>query len=251
MSYQRVRDQSPPPLPPPVTSGNGRGFPSFPYPTSSSSSFVPAPPQLDYQDRGHRPNQDSLEVPLLSPIHGPNHSGFGVRGFSGRGPSPPHSSSNPSSGQITPSAELLRPPLDGHSDLESVGKLVDSQHGYASLGTESAFAPAITEKASIFALSADPSQWNTETAPNFPEADDDLHNPDPKRDRWVDNVALYSSRGLLNVGCLLLMATGIFTLFAGFPIIAHFTHTRMGTNGGYNLGGINDTGQIPEMPGNF
>lgn len=25
----------------------------------------------------------------------------------------------------------------------------------------------------------------------------------------------------------------------------------MGTNGGYNLGGINDTGQIPEMPGNF
>ncbi|KAG9044314.1 hypothetical protein FS837_008365 [Tulasnella sp. UAMH 9824] len=173
MSYQRVRDRSPPPLPPPISSGNG---------------------------------------------------------------------------QITPSAEHLRPPLDGPNDLESVGKLVDSQNGYASLGTQSAFNPAITEK---FALSADPSRWNTETAPNFPEPDDDLHNPDPKRDRWVDNVALYSTRGLLNVGCLLLVATGIFALFAGYPIISHFTQVRMGTNGGYNLGGINDTGQIPEMPGNF
>lgn len=163
MSYKRVRDRSPPPLPPPITSDSRGGYPPFTS-AATSSSFVSAPPQLGYLNRGHRSNQDGLEVPLLSPTRGPNHSGFGIRGFTGRGPEPPYSSSNPSSGQITPSAELLRPPLDGTSDFESVGKLVDSQHGYASLGTvslselvlcptrpylfgqQSAFKPAITEK---------------------------------------------------------------------------------------------------------
>jgi hypothetical protein len=38
---------------------------------------------------------------------------------------------------------------------------------------------------------------------------------------------------------------------AGYPLISHFTATRLTTLGGYNLGGINSTGQIPEMSGNF
>ena len=35
------------------------------------------------------------------------------------------------------------------------------------------------------------------------------------------------------------------TLFAGYPIISHYTDNKMSTNGAYNLGGINSTGQIP------
>lgn len=35
------------------------------------------------------------------------------------------------------------------------------------------------------------------------------------------------------------------TLFAGYPIISHYTDNKMRTNGAYNLGGINSTGQIP------
>lgn len=35
------------------------------------------------------------------------------------------------------------------------------------------------------------------------------------------------------------------TLFAGYPIISHYTNNRLTTNGAYNLGGINSTGQIP------
>ena len=38
---------------------------------------------------------------------------------------------------------------------------------------------------------------------------------------------------------------------AGYPLVSHFTATRLTTLGGYNLGGINSTGQIPEMSGNF
>lgn len=34
-------------------------------------------------------------------------------------------------------------------------------------------------------------------------------------------------------------------LFAGYPIITYYTEGIQSTNGAYNLGGINATGQIP------
>jgi len=40
-------------------------------------------------------------------------------------------------------------------------------------------------------------------------------------------------------------------LFAGYPLVAHFTEKKPGTQGGFNIGGINATGQIPDVPGNF
>lgn len=38
---------------------------------------------------------------------------------------------------------------------------------------------------------------------------------------------------------------------AGYPIISHFTSTPLSTLGGFNIGGINASGQIPSMPGNY
>lgn len=53
---------------------------------------------------------------------------------------------------------------------------------------------------------------------------------------------------MANVGCLAVLAAGILALFAGYPIIAYLTDSASSTNGAYNLGGINATGQIPDIP---
>ncbi|KAF9455067.1 glycoside hydrolase family 16 protein [Macrolepiota fuliginosa MF-IS2] len=110
-------------------------------------------------------------------------------------------------------------------------------------------APSISDK---FSLAPDPYVWGSNISPNEPEADDDLHNPDPRRDRKHDTGGtIFTYRGLSNVGCLTLLCVGLITLFAGFPLISHFTSRKMSTNGGFNLGGINGSGQVPEMPGNW
>ncbi|KAG8862814.1 hypothetical protein FRB96_000824 [Tulasnella sp. 330] len=127
----------------------------------------------------------------------------------------------------------------------------DIELGLAPLGATPTVGEQSTHESEKFPVSADPGHWAAETSPDYPEPDDELHNPDPKRDRHVDHVALFSGRGCLNVGCLVLITTALFTLFAGFPIISHYTHIAMGTNGGYNLGGVNSSGQIPSMPGNW
>ena len=38
---------------------------------------------------------------------------------------------------------------------------------------------------------------------------------------------------------------------AGYPIITHFTEHKQTNQGGFNLGGINATGQVPTLPGNY
>nr|XP_019000894.1 glucosidase [Kwoniella mangroviensis CBS 8507]OCF64355.1 glucosidase [Kwoniella mangroviensis CBS 8507] len=78
-----------------------------------------------------------------------------------------------------------------------------------------------------------------------PEADDWLHNPDPKRDGKHERGSLFTVRGATNIGCLALLAIGIIALFAGYPIIDFYTGNELKTNGAYNLGGINSTGQVP------
>lgn len=51
----------------------------------------------------------------------------------------------------------------------------------------------------------------------------------------------------MNLGCLALLVMTLVTLFAGYPLISFLTETTQGTQGGFNLGGINATGQVPEM----
>lgn len=37
----------------------------------------------------------------------------------------------------------------------------------------------------------------------------------------------------------------------GYPLLTHFTEKKQSAQGGFNLGGINASGQIPDMPGNY
>jgi beta-glucanase (GH16 family) len=103
-----------------------------------------------------------------------------------------------------------------------------------------------------FSLSADPAAWGSDINPNHPEPDDYLHNPDPRRDRKNDNGGhVLTYRGLTNLGCLLFLGTVLIALFAGYPLLTYFTKHPLSTLGGFNIGGINATGQVPKMPGNW
>lgn len=105
---------------------------------------------------------------------------------------------------------------------------------------------ASAEKAAILATTA--------TVPNYlwdkdPDLDDALHNPDPVRDAKLDrSFTFFSARGWANAGALFILILAIITLFAGYPIIDNFAHPQA-TITGFNLGGINGTGQIPDLPG--
>lgn len=50
----------------------------------------------------------------------------------------------------------------------------------------------------------------------------------------------------MNASALLLICGGIIVLFAGYPIIDHYVH-RSPQIAGFNLGGINATGQVPVL----
>ncbi|KAK8858416.1 hypothetical protein IAR55_002643 [Kwoniella newhampshirensis] len=91
---------------------------------------------------------------------------------------------------------------------------------------------------------SDPLGWGAGLSSD-PEADDYLHNPDPKRDKKHDRGTIFTTRGLMNIGCLFMLVLCLITLFAGYPIITFYTENRLSTGGAYNLGGINSTGQIP------
>lgn len=72
----------------------------------------------------------------------------------------------------------------------------------------------------------------------------------------------------MNLGCLLILGVGLLTLLcvvvfsvagvelmarasAGYPIISHFTSHSQSFLGGFNVGGTNSSGQVPEITGNF
>ncbi|KAG1846850.1 glycoside hydrolase family 16 protein [Suillus subluteus] len=125
-----------------------------------------------------------------------------------------------------------------------------SESPYSSAGrTASLQEQSISEK---FSLSPDPSSWGATLAMNLEEPDDELHNPDPKRDRKNDRGgSVFTYRGLTNLGCLILLAVGMVTLFAGYPMISYFTKNSLSNEGGFNIGGINASGQIPTMTNNY
>lgn len=91
-----------------------------------------------------------------------------------------------------------------------------------------------------FNLSPDPRAWGTTAGA---EDDDWLH--DPRRGKSIDDLGtIFTFRGLANVGCLVILALGLTTLFAGYPLIDYFTRDKQTNLGGYNLGAINATGQV-------
>ncbi|KAJ4485953.1 beta-glucan synthesis-associated [Lentinula aciculospora] len=126
----------------------------------------------------------------------------------------------------------------------SKSTLNDSPYSGASDRRVASLAPSMSDK-------ANPMAWGTDLSLRA-EPDDYLHNPDPRRDRKNDlGGSFFTYRGLTNLGCLILLGVVFVTLFAGYPLISFFTRTNMSTMGGFNLGGINASGQIPMMSGNF
>ena len=88
-----------------------------------------------------------------------------------------------------------------------------------------------------------PYLWDTKD----PDLDDALHNPDPVRDAALDrSCAPFSSRGWMNASMLFILVVGLLVLFAGYPIIDHYIHQPPPTFG-FNLGGINGSGQVPDI----
>jgi beta-glucan synthesis-associated protein KRE6 len=75
-----------------------------------------------------------------------------------------------------------------------------------------------------------------------------VHSPDPRQNAIQDaEWTLWSLRGWANYIALFSILGGLITLFAGYPIIAYYQRKTLEANG-YNLGGINVTGQVPFLP---
>ena len=51
----------------------------------------------------------------------------------------------------------------------------------------------------------------------------------------------------MNIGTLIFLALGISMLFMGYPILMELYFTKEGNKGGFGLGGVNGTGQVPDM----
>ncbi|KAJ2918539.1 hypothetical protein MD484_g1808, partial [Candolleomyces efflorescens] len=121
--------------------------------------------------------------------------------------------------------------------------------GLARVESMSSLNSSIAEK---YSLAASPKTWGTPLDMQTREPDDDLHNPSSARDRFSDRGgAVFSKRGFVNLGCLMILALGLLMLFGGYPVLTHFLTPVLSNQGGFNLGGINATGQIPDMIGNY
>lgn len=125
----------------------------------------------------------------------------------------------------------------------------DSPYSYASTQsptrTPSSF---LSEK---FTLSPDPQTWGTNLFPHIREPDDYLHTPDPHHLDSKHTTDFFSVRAMMNVGGMFATCVALLALFLIYPISMHFTIHQQGKFGGFNLGGINASGQVPSMPGNW
>ncbi|KAJ9100468.1 hypothetical protein QFC21_003507 [Naganishia friedmannii] len=224
-----------------------------PFPSSSSSSP---------QQHQHQPS--SSNNPFLSPAPSPSHQhqqplSYGPRAIS---PAPGGAISRQSSmesmhsgrggggggyGAASPMLYSTHQPLLYSGSAGQVGSM--STLGGGGGGKNG-------EKGDVMGYpsspSTDPSSWGADVSSAFAEPDDYLHNPDPKRDRKTDRGgSIFTLRGLANVGCLLFLCLAMTVLFAGYPIISAYKADHPTTLGAYNLGGINSTGQVAAVIGDF
>ncbi|KIM32094.1 glycoside hydrolase family 16 protein [Serendipita vermifera MAFF 305830] len=92
-----------------------------------------------------------------------------------------------------------------------------------------------------FALHPDPSQWGYDVSPRSIDEDDWLHKPN-KNDN--DCGSVFTQRGVTTLGCISLLLVILIGLFLGYPLATAILHKIQDNNGGYNMGGINATGQV-------
>ncbi|KAF8640087.1 hypothetical protein AX17_001327 [Amanita inopinata Kibby_2008] len=123
----------------------------------------------------------------------------------------------------------------------------DSPYTLASGSRLSSRISSLSEK---FTLPPDPRSWGSDLSPDFVEPDDSLHNPDARSEKYsIGNPMLFSTRGLANLGCLAVLCSGLLALFVGYPL-ATYVYRVSPLTPGFNLGGINASGQVPSL-GNF
>ncbi|WVQ72919.1 hypothetical protein IAR50_002481 [Cryptococcus sp. DSM 104548] len=212
MSYQQVplNDPSLPPAPPPLPPKHS------PFPSTPSLQSAPQGPRPTYGPT----SSSSSSIPRV-PVPVPSTRRYG-----------------PSASSQGSSREAFLPGPRGASMPQ--GTRDPRRDSLASASTLAA-AQGVS-KGGAGAGVADPSGWGAMTG--GPEDDDWMHNNDPKYDKY-HRFDVFSTRGIANVGCLFLGALALLALFAGYPIITYYTQKHQTTNGAYNLGGINSTGQIP------
>ena len=175
----------------------------------SGQASKPRPPPHSFP-----PTQDSIlghglvsaSLPQASPFKrqpqnsGKTHSGH--RSVQPAYTSPPHS---PHLRELGDDAYL--PPRTTHAMM---GQLDRWSTRYDTLHGRRRHVRALTTPTFLlqFSLSADPSSWNVDR----PEPDDELHRPDPRRDVLNDSGAVFTLRGLVNLGCVILLLVGLITL---------------------------------------
>ena len=119
---------------------------------------------------------------------------------------------------------------------------------------QSATSPRFSEQPHTEKPLGPPQQTNTVGGPAYlwdtrdPDLDDALHNPDPRQNAVQDSEwTIWSARGWANYITLFAILFGLIILFAGYPIIAHYRTIQLEQGSSFNIGGINLTGQVPDL----
>ncbi|TFK99447.1 beta-glucan synthesis-associated [Pterulicium gracile] len=131
------------------------------------------------------------------------------------------------------------------SDMHNTSQL-RSNHGTLNRNAQhrQSQAEKISQK---FYLPPDPQQWGSTLYKDVHEPDDDMHDPTRSDDRNKHGIFGFSARGLANLGCIIILTLSLLTLFAGWPLIAYLQRTPPSNLGAFNIGGINSTGQVPDL----
>jgi len=78
--------------------------------------------------------------------------------------------------------------------------------------------------------------------------DDKLHTDDPVNDAIAQRqFTLWNIRGLVNAFGTFFVLAGVLTLFTAYPLLSHYLAPKPIIHG-FNLGGINGSGQVPFLP---
>lgn len=107
-----------------------------------------------------------------------------------------------------------------------------------------------------FEPEASGSKWNLLDQHVFYDIEDEpdaLHDPNAKDEAGIWNCSLLSLRGWLNVIGMLLIVAALVGLFAGYPLFSYFAELARANQArsqyGWNVGGTNSSGQVPEING--
>lgn len=154
---------------------------------------------------------------------------------------------NPSIG-LRAAKQPLRPSSQDGSQRDSFVSFDDSQsvpYAYGAFGRGPNSQAPHSGIGYGFGETTDELLWKDENK----EPDDFLHDPDPALDSLADRrIIFWSGRGWMNVASLAILIGGLIALFALYPIITYVIRQAPGIIG-WNLGGINGTGQVPDIPG--